>query len=79
MFKKLLELLTPQTSSQRLVDETIRTITVQVPVKNTHYHEIVGDVVRIYHRDEGLVEEVLDCDDPHAFAVKLLDKYNGGK
>lgn len=66
-----------KSKTDRLREQTMTTKTVVVPVKNTHYHEIVDKTVRIYNRQTGLVAECDNCADPAAKALELLAEYNG--
>lgn len=61
-----------------LIGQTVTERRVMVPVKNAHYHEIVGQTVRIYHRETGLVHEQDGCENPIGTALSLLKQYNGG-
>lgn len=61
-----------------LEDEVTKEVTTRQANKKPFYHEIVGDVVRIYSRTSGLVEEV-KSENPIEKALELLSSYNGGK
>lgn len=45
--------------------------------KEPYYHEIVGNTVRIYSREHGLIEEGLSFK-PLKTALEKLKKYNKG-
>lgn len=62
-------------TKQLLKQETVSSVTITQANKQPFYHEIVGNIVRIYSRKDGFVEEV-ESDTPFTTALEYLTKYN---
>lgn len=65
-----------KSDEQKLLDASNDTQTIQITKKQPYYIETVGEVIRVYSRSAGLVEET-SSEKVVEKVLELYKKYNG--